>query len=280
MFRKVSFFLLICLSIMGAIYGFYFRWNHLWQKCTPIPAYSIDYHQDDTLRILIIGDSWAERHSLHQDSFLCSLLQEEITSPVTVVSKGKGGEKSREIYQLMFKNDGYGTRPYLKLGVDYCIIFAGINDAAANRGSKQFCYHYKLILDFMLTNHIIPVVIEIPNIDIWNVLKNKPMKDLLGDFVKSIMTQSKMYSFHEYRTALFSMLQREEFLDKIVYVPMTEWNGDGVKMNPTLFTDDKIHLNSVGYHKLDKSIAKAIANHLHQSKDPTLGNQLMHQDTH
>ena len=281
MWRKVSFFLLLCLNVGGVMFVFYYiRWNHLWQECSPIPAYQIEYHQDDTLRILIIGDSWAERHSFHQDNLLCSLLRKEVICPVKVVSKGKGGEKSREIYQLMFTNDGYGTKPFLESGVDYCIIFAGINDAAANRGTKQFCYHYKLILDLLLKNHIVPVVIEIPDVDIWYVFKNKPSKDLLGDLMKSTMTQCKMYCFHEYREALYSMLQKENLSDRVVYVPMTKWNGDGDQINPSLFTEDKIHLNREGYHKLDESIATAIADYLHQSRHHILLNNPMHQDTH
>lgn len=96
--------------------------------------------------------------------------------------------------------------------------------------------------------------------------------------MKSIMTQSKMYCFHEYREALLSMLQKENLSDRVVYVPMTKWNGD--QINPSLFTEDKIHLNREGYHKLDESIATAIADYLHQSRHHILLNNPMHQDTH
>lgn len=211
---------------------------------------------------------------LKMDSLLYSKLHNKIACPVSVVSKGKGGEKSREIYQLMFKDGGYGTKLFFESGVDYCIIFAGINDAASNRGTKQFCHHYKLIFDFLLQNNIRPVVIEIPDVDIWNMFKDKPFKDILSDFVRSTMTQCVMYSFKEYREALRKMLQKEKLLDRVVYVPMSEWNGNGEKIDPSLFTEDEVHLNYEGYYKLDESIAAAIANHLKHSKDSTIVNDI------
>ena len=271
MFRKIVFVVLLCFCALVFLYGYYYiRWRHLWQQCSSFPTYNIEHHQKDTLRILVIGDSWAEIHSeLNLDTFLCSKLKDRITCPVSVVSKGKGGEKSRGIYKLLFENDGYGTKRFFKSGVDYCIIFAGINDAASNRGTKQYCHHYKLILDFLLQNNVRPVVVEIPDVDIWTMFKDKPFKDMMSDFIKSTMTQCKMYSFKEYRAALREMLQNEKLMDKVVYVPMSEWNGDGEEIDSSLFTEDKVHLNNKGYYKLDESIAAAIANHLNRSKNST-----------
>lgn len=280
MMRKVLFFIVLCFIILGAMYGYlYVRWNHLWSLSLQIPPYRTVNHHDDTLRVIMIGDSWAEMHSdMQMDSFLCSQLRKEVARPVTVATKGKGGKKSREIYQSMFKNDDCGTQQLLATGADYCVIFAGINDAAANWGTKQYCYHYKSMIDFLLQNSICPVVIEIPDVDIWNMYNNKPMKDLLTDFIKSTMTRSVMYDYHEYREALYEMLQKEGLSDKVVYVPMAEWNGEGFEVNPQLFFEDRVHLNNEGYHKLDECISAAIANHLYQSKDSAFVNNLMHQD--
>ncbi len=101
------------------------------------------------------------------------------------------------------------------------------------------------------------------------MFKDKPFKDMLSDFIKSTMTQCKMYSFKEYREALREMLQNEKLLDKVVYLPVSEWNGDGEEIDSSLFTEDKVHLNNKGYYKLDESIAAAIANHLNLSKNST-----------
>ena len=276
MFRKVLLFIVFCLIAIGGIYGYYYyRWHHLWQRCPPLPFYNIERH-GDSLRILIMGDSWAEMHfDLRMDSFLCSHLQKKVSCPVSVISKGKGGEKCRRIYQLMFKSDGCGTRTLFEYGVDYCVIFAGINDAAVNWGTKQFCYHYKLIIDFLLHNHICPIVVEIPDVDIWNMYRNKPFKDKLADFVKATMTQSLMYDYHDYREALYEMLQKDKLLDKVIYIPMTKWNGYGSVINSKLFMEDRVHLNSKGYHILDECISIAIVNHLYQSKDSTFVNNFV-----
>lgn len=280
MLRKAFFFVGFCFLVLGVVYGYYYiQWKHLWQLCPSYTVYRIEHH-DDTLRILVIGDSWAEMHSdLNMDTFLCSRLRKEVDCPVSVVSKGKGGEKTRKIYQMMFESKGDGTKPLFESGADYCVIFAGINDAAANWGAKQYCYHYRLIIDFLLHNNIRPVVIEIPDVDIWNVYKDKHTKDKLADFVKSTMTRCVMYNYSEYREALYDMLEKDKLFDKVVFVPMTKWNGNGVMINPFLYMEDRVHLNNEGYKKLDESIAIAIANNLNLSKDTAFINNRMHQNS-
>ena len=274
MLHKVMLVLFFCLLFIGVTYGYYYsRWKRLWAVSNPMPHYFVSHIQDDALRVVMIGDSWAGIHSeLQMDTFLCSKLEQKILRPVSVVSKGKGGEKSRGIYQLMFQTDGYGTRNLFNAGADYCIISAGINDAAANLGTKQFCAHYRMILDFLLANSIRPVVIEIPDVDIWNIYGDKPKKDLLIDYVRSTMTCSGMYNYHEYREALYSMLIEEHLMERVIYVPMKGWNGNGVKLNPSLFMADKIHLNRSGYEKLDACIATAIAHDLQKSQKPAFVN--------
>ena len=136
-----------------------------------------------------------------------------------------------------------------------------------------------MILDFLLTNGIRPVIVEVPDVDIWTIYGNKPPKDLLADYIKSTMTRCKMYHYHEYREALYTMLQNEQLLDKVVLVPMTGWNGEGDILNPSLFMEDKIHLNHKGYEKLDYCIAVAIANDLKQFQDSALVNYPMCKDS-
>lgn len=223
---------------------------------------------DDTLRIVMIGDSWAGIHSeLHMDSFLCSELKKSFSRPIMVVSKGKGGEKSMGIYRKLFQNTGSGTKPLFIEGADYCIVLAGINDAAANLGTKQFCAHYKMILNFLLAMDIRPVIIEIPDVDIWHIYGGKPWKDLMADFIKSTMTGCRMYRFHEYREALKIMLLEEHLMKQVVYIPMECWNEESGRINQNLFMTDRIHLNRRGYEKLDVCIAKAILYDLQQMQD-------------
>lgn len=259
-------FVIICL------YAFYYnRWKHLWALDTNItPLYVIKSNSISSLRVAMIGDSWAElHHEQNMDTYFSSILKQKIGRPVHVESKGKGGEKTRGIYKLMFDTDEFGTKPLLSLKPDYCIISAGINDAAANLGTKQYCYYYRQILDFLLANRIRPVVLEIPNVNILHLYCGKPFKDLVVDFVRSTMTGCKMYQYAGYRDALYRMLVNEKLMDEVVYVSMMDWNDASPDINSNLFMSDQIHLNRRGYEKLDSCIAIAIAKDLENSSNPS-----------
>ena len=249
------------LTILFVGLYYYLRWKPLWSYEESRILYPISHHHDDTLRIVMIGDSWV---GMRTDT-LNTLFQKQLSAisgrPVILKSKGKGGEKSRGIYQLMFEEDGLGTKPLLKSGADYCVVFAGINDAAANLGKKQYIYHMRLIIDFMLKNGIRPILAEIPNVNIWNVYGGKPIRDLVVDYVRSLMTRCGMYHFSEYREALLVML-KDYKKDSVLYFPMNTWNGSSPNPNVSLFLSDQIHLNQQGYIKLDSCICAAISQDL------------------
>lgn len=255
------------------VFYYYNRWKSKWQLEKERPTYSIAHKVDDSLRIAIIGDSWAAIHSeIKADTMLESRLINLSGRPVIVKSKGKGGEISKGIYQLMFKSEGHGTKPIISSGLDYCVISAGINDAANNLGSSNYCHHMRLILRFLLSNGIRPVLLEIPDVDIWNIYGKKPVKYIIGDYMRSLMTGSGMYHYAEYREALLSMLEDEHLTDSIVFVPMNGWNGNTTQLNKSYFMEDQIHLNAEGYRRLDSCVAIAIANDLKKSKNATLVN--------
>lgn len=253
------FVVILFAAIVSCYWYLYYRWQHLWALEDPKPVYSVVRHHDDTLRVVMIGDSWVGMRTENLNDLFQSKLSEQVDRKVVLKTKGKGGEKSRGIYQLMFEKDGFGTQSLLTDGPDYCVVLAGINDAATNKGVHQYLYHYRLILDFLLKNKIRPVVVEIPNVNIWNVYGGKPIKDLLGDYLKSKMTGCDMYNYREYREALLSMLAKDGMMIKIVFVPMADWNGGGESINDKLFLDDQIHLNRRGYELLDSCIIERIA---------------------
>lgn len=246
------------LAIIIVSLYYYYRWKPLWAYEEPRTFYSISHHQDDTLRIVMIGDSWVGMRTDTLNIMFQKRLSAISGRPVILKSKGKGGEKSRGIYQLMFEEDGLGTKPLLESGADYCVVIAGINDSAANLGKKQFSHHMKLIIDFLLKNDVRPILIEIPNVNIWNVYGGKPIKDLMVDFIKSLMTRCGMYHFPEYREALRLMLKDSKLFGPVIYVSMSDWNGKDYDLNMQLFLDDQIHLNQQGYLKLDSCIVNVI----------------------
>ena len=249
----------IMILLLLSLY-YYHRWKVLWELEEPRSVYSVSHNDNDTLRVIMIGDSWAEIHSeLQMDSILQQNLSQLASRPVEVISKGKGGMRSRGIYDLMFKTEGYGTKPLVDLGADYCIISAGINDASANLGTHQYCYYMKLIIQLLLANGIRPVIIEAPDVNIWKLFGERPYKSIIVDFVRSLMTGCRMYHYTEYREALKDMIISERLMDSVVYVSMNGWNGEGTALNLDLFLDDQLHLNRKGYELLDSCIASAIA---------------------
>ena len=259
--RKKIYAVFICLLtlfIVSLYIYYYVSWKPLWSLEHPKTIYTLNYQKYDTLRIVMIGDSWVGMRTDTLNIMFQNRMSAISGRPVILKSKGKGGEKSRGIYQLMYKEDSLGTKSLLETGADYCVVFAGINDAAANLGKKQYVYHMRLIIDLLLKNDIRPILIEIPNINIWNVYGGKPIKDLVVDFIRSLMTRCGIYNFPEYREALRLMLEDSQLLDSVIFVPMNGWNGENFNLNEQLFLEDQIHLNHKGYMKLDSCIINTI----------------------
>lgn len=275
MINKFFIYLVICMAI-ACVCGYlclYIRWRNLWAQNKPLQMYKVAHSEDDTLRIVMIGDSWAKMHKDYDDYFLIRL-QSLMMCPIQFESNGKGGERTKGIYHLMFEEGENGTKPLFSNGPDYCIISAGINDAAANLGTDQYCYYYCQIIDLLLHNNIKPVIIEFPNVDIWTIYKNKPIKDLFVDYLRSTMTHCSMYAFKEYRESLRSMLIKKKLIEHILYIPLDSWHGDSDRLNMNLFLKDHIHLNRKGYMMLDDCLAQMIVN------DSKMMYKPVYKDTH
>lgn len=256
--KRIIYGLIVLAAVLAGIYLYYYnRWQYLWALEEEHEPYAIAHHDDDTLRIAMIGDSWVGMRKEAANVLMQQRLSLLTGHPVVVKTKGKGGERSRGIYRLMFEDGEHGTHSLIADGPDFCVVFAGINDCQANLGTTQFCHHYRMILQYLLQNNICPVVVEIPDVDIWTVKKDKPWKDLMSDFVKSTMGGGRLYQFGDYREALNEMLVNEHLLHEVVFVPMNEWSEA-----PNLFLEDKVHLNQTGYHLMDSCISMHIADYL------------------
>lgn len=247
---------IVVILLVGATLYYYRRWRTLWQCEEALPAYHVEPSRNDTLRVIFIGDSWVGMRRTEADSSLQKHLSTLTGRPVRVWSSGRGGAKSRDIYRLMFEVGGYGTRPLIAKSPDYCVISAGINDAAANLGTRQYVHHVKLMVDFLAHQGIKPVVLEAPDVNIWTIYGDKPAKDLVGDYVKSRMTGCGMYHYAEYREALEALAEADK---RVLLIPVQQWNGEYMAPSPTLYLGDSIHLNNRGYARLDSCIAANIA---------------------
>lgn len=234
-------YLLISVSVWYAI-----KWQPLLTPAKSRVEYHVIRHYDDTLRVVMYGDSWV---GMHPKGLGSSVIKDR---PVLFQSCGIGGLKSGDIYELMFEQ-----AQYIKNGPDYCIVIAGINDANANIGSDYYIKNYELILSHLLSCGVRPIVIEIPDVDLAYVYANKPLKDHLSDIFRAFITASSMYEISGYRTRLNRYLADEKLMDSIVYIRNNMWNPNGFK-DYSLYLRDRIHLNAEGYRKLDSCIVSEI----------------------
>lgn len=267
--KKYLFFASSCLILilLCTAYSYYYiRWQHIWLRYSPISDYQIQPHIDDTIRVAMIGDSWAYLHNVCGfDTIIENKLSKLTRKPVKMISKGRCGETTKEIYKLMFQYSADGTKSIIESYIDFCIISAGINDARTNMGIEQFKYHYSLLLNFLINNNIRPIVLEFPDVDIWNGNNNKPINEIFVDYIRSFMTSSPMYNYKDYRKNLYNMLIDSPYTEKIIYINACKWNGVNMSPNPSLFLSDHIHLNIKGYELLDSCIVNEIYKNMEDS---------------
>lgn len=222
------------------------KWQPILTPEKQIPLYKTIRCDDDTLHVAMYGDSWV---GLHPNKFLYKHIGDK---PVLLKCCGEGGYTSGQIYNLMFS-----SREIIEEGVHYCIVIAGINDANANIGRKYYCSNYRLILRHLLDLGIRPVVIEIPDVDLTRVYGKKPIKDMLCDVYRAILTASPLYETEAYRKYLRNFLDETGLMDSVVYIGVDSWNPIGYR-DSSLYLDDGIHLNALGYKKLDSCVLRKI----------------------
>ena len=250
------------LGFIGIAMALYYSYTKIYDYYSFIEEKTICYEQkkesDDTLRIIMIGDSWAAYH-YDYDSLLSNEINKRLTKPVKVVSSGMVGAKTKTIYKLMFNSiSDFGTKELIEQRPNYCIISAGINDAVAKMGGKYYSYHYVLMLKQLIANGIKPIIIDMPDVGYESVYKRESLLAKTRHRISSIINQVAMWNFSEYRQALKSKIKEHEFNDRIIYIPASSWNPNGVHEIPIIYQEDQIHLNSKGYQLLDSCIANYI----------------------
>lgn len=250
--------------IFGIIFFLFFSYTKIYNYYSfaeeKIICYEKGTKTDDTIRIIMIGDSWAAYHHNHgYDSILSIEIEQRLTRPVSFVSSGMVGAKTKTIYELMFDSvSNCGTWKLIEQHPDYCIISAGINDAIAKMGSKNYCHHYSLILKQLITNDIRPIIIDMPDVGYKSVYRRESLTAKLRHRISSVINHADMWSFNEYRQTLKDEFNEQGLDEKIIYIPASSWNPDGCQDERNLYKDDVIHLNAQGYLLLDSCIANYI----------------------
>ncbi len=235
-----------------------------------LPPYNLTTarRNDDTLSIIVIGDSWAEFHSnLHGDTIFNTAARRIYGKPFKSATRGKGGTTSKEIYYYMFSNQTVEhsyepdrcTQPLIETRPDYCIIYAGINDAILLRPSYYYTESMKAIIRLLLYNNIRPVVMEIPMFSYEGSIRWRTKKEKFFLLVRGYVMGTWNNDVAFYRQSLKRMLNETRLKDSILYIPTKKWNPTGWK-EKDIYVEDGVHLNLKGYHILDSCITSEVTN--------------------
>jgi lysophospholipase L1-like esterase len=260
---------LMVLSVVSAVVTFVgWKWRPFYIPSASFSPYIVKHHQDDTLRVIMIGDSWVYFHeTLRRDSTFKDELKRVLHSrKVMVTAKGKAGATSGEIYQRMsadrtweMDNDlNYCTQSIIEAGADYCVISAGINDARQRRGKVYYVGSYLRILRLLLSYGIRPVVMEVPDVEVDDAFKGNTLYYRIRAMICMGLLNTKLYGVEDYRRTLKDSLVSTHLMDSVIYIPADSWNPDGWKDKRNIYTDDHFHLNLPGYALLDSTFAAEI----------------------
>jgi len=213
--------------------------------------YQITKLVDDTLRIAFIGDSWAYMHKKHHCK-LSMMIENVINRPVIVKSHGICGLTSKEIYEAFFED--YSYKKFIMSGFDFCIISAGINDTYKKMSVNYYKKSMDCIIQFLLANHIHPIILEIPDYDIEKAYERQT-------FLRKILRQLSMFINNTpldckqlFRESLDELIKEKGYEQEVYVIRYKEWNTNYNKDLRRLYTGDGMHLNENGYVNLEKHI--------------------------
>ena len=250
---KVKIIIIILLAI--ALYSVNKRLYNYYSPAKEHPIFKTAIHHDDTIRIAFIGDSWALGHQYHKCQ-IPQILTDSINRPVYVESYGIGGLTSKEIYNALFEIDNFSK--FMKKGYDYCIISAGINDTHKKMSTSYYQNSMDCIIRFLITNHIHPIIIEIPDYNILQAYDTQEnYKKIIGRF-SMLVNNTQMDCKQQYREALDEMMRKKEYQNEVSIIRYKSWNNNYFRDLRAYYNGDQVHLNERGFQILDSTIAKEI----------------------
>lgn len=219
-------------------------------------------HKDDTLRIAYYGDSWAEMHKNHK-CIIAQIISDQTNIPVKLLSHGLSGMTSKEIYDYMFLHKE--THNYIKQGYNYIFISAGINDCNNKMHTEYYKTNMYNIIKFMIKNNIHPLILEVPDYNIIKAYKTLEIKKKMIRKLSMIINRTQIDCKQQFRDALDQLVTEKGLQEKISIIRYDSWNNNYFTDLKTLYNDDQIHLNQIGYQILDSIIAQDIIKHYQTS---------------
>lgn len=239
-----------------------------------LPYYHVGPHpNDDTLRVAIIGDSWAAFHlTLGCDTLFQQYGAKWTKKPIKCMSNGTGGAKSKEVYYYMFRDhtqepawmQAVCTQPLLEQHPDYCVIMVGINDTWKKRPVSYYTGNYRLIIRLLLANDIRPVVMEIPDFEMGEWLNTHRRRQRLLYRLYAHFTGVVEDDITPFRKGLRKMLKDTRLGDSVLFIPGDRWIPHGHHYSEDFYQEDHVHINYQGYRVLDSCMVSEIMNDYHK----------------
>ncbi|NML69485.1 SGNH/GDSL hydrolase family protein [Chryseobacterium sp. RP-3-3] len=243
--------------LLTGVFCFVYFWNK-YSYAGEENYFSSGTKPETGLQIGIIGDSWVVRQNL--DSLLeKKLLDKGVQSEI--YSSGNPGAKTKRIYENLFKDDGeeFSSKKVIDKKPDYCIVIAGVNDAATHVGPEFYTHHMVMIIKTLLHYNIKPVVVSLPEFGVEEDFKNKNIISSLSNRgAELFLNGGTEFKIPDYRTALLEDLKRNGLDKKAAILNFDEVSKDFDK-NRNLYADP-LHLNKQGYQKFSEFLAKGIVN--------------------
>jgi len=248
--RRIIVIVIVILCFLTCLMGTICLFRYYQPAAEQIP-YEIRHKRDgDTIRVLFWGDSWAAYHQEH-DNQLERMVQAETGQHCRVKSIGMVGAKSKTIYNSLFEY----RQEITQFSPDYCVISSGINDAVAKMGVEYYTRNYLLLLQFLLSEGIVPVVLDMPDIDYTYIFKNESLLSNLRHLLSAGITKSSLFHFNDYRKGLKELISVNHMEKSIIYIDAPAWMPKQENDKRTLFCSDRVHLNTIGYKRLDSCIS-------------------------
>lgn len=232
-----------CFEVLAAFYNYF---------ASPVQQtpYRIPIRPTDTIRVAYIGDSWAAMHAQHA-CIIQKLIEDKMQRPVKLSSLGFHGKTSKEIYEYLFNKQE--MKDFMMQGYDFCFISAGINDTYKKMSVNYYTQSMDYIVQFMLTNKIHSIILEIPDYDIQKTYNRQKESRKMLRRLSMIITGNKIDCKQFFRSAL-----QETIGNDVTIIHYKEWNDNYKEDLKNLYTNDGMHLNQQGYARLDSCIATHI----------------------
>ena len=242
----------------------YYSFNPCYWPAEKQSGLSVQQHNDDTIRIAYIGDSWAYFH-IDKKSVIDSMVHAHIGRPAQIRYAGVGGLNSKEIYNGIFTN--IELKSAIEWGPDFCFVSAGINDCNKKMGKENYKENMRLLISSLLENRITPLLLEIPYFDIYYTFWKKTPISLFRDIRSMIWTRSAMNCIDSYSSVYNELITEQHWQDVVITIRRVCWNPKGYEGQKEFYTSDRMHLNQDGYFLLDSCIASQIVKFLKHNQE-------------